>query len=84
MHVAAAVGLPVIGIFGSTDPDGTAPLTEQFKLVREPVSCSPCFLRQCPVDHRCMTRIGVDSVFEAAMRQRNPQKALPTRSAGNV
>ena len=84
MHVAAAVGLPVIGIFGSTDPDGTAPLTEQFKLVREPVSCSPCFLRQCPVDHRCMTRIGVDRVFEAAMRRRDSSKPLPTRSAGNV
>jgi heptosyltransferase-2 len=77
MHVAAAAGLPVIGIFGSTDPDGTAPVTPQFTLIREPVSCSPCFLRSCPVDHRCMTRIGVDPVF-AAVKQvlhalRNPQ-----------
>jgi heptosyltransferase-2 len=84
MHVAAAVGLPVIGIFGSTDPEGTAPLTEQFTLVREPVSCSPCFLRRCPVDHRCMTRINVDSVFEAAMQRRDSSKHLPIRSAGNV
>ena len=66
MHVAAAAGLPVIGIFGSTDPEGTAPVTEQFTLIREAVSCSPCFLRRCPVDHRCMTRISVDSVFAAA------------------
>ena len=66
MHVAAAAGLPVIGIFGSTDPEGTAPVTEQFTLIREAVSCSPCFLRRCPVDHRCMTRIAVDSVFTAA------------------
>jgi heptosyltransferase II len=66
MHVAAAAGIPVIGIFGSTDPEGTAPVTQQFTLIREAVSCSPCFLRQCPVDHRCMTRISVDSVFSAA------------------
>lgn len=68
MHVAAAAGLPVIGIFGSTDPEGTAPVTQQFTLIREIVSCSPCFLRRCPVDHRCMTRISVDSVFTAAAR----------------
>ena len=66
MHVAAAAGIPVVGIFGSTDPEDTAPVTQQFSLIREPVSCSPCFLRQCPVDHRCMTRISVDSVFSAA------------------
>src|SRR4029077_12467059 len=45
MHVAAAAGLPVIGIFGSTDPEGTSPVTSQFTLIREAVSCSPCFLR---------------------------------------
>jgi heptosyltransferase II len=66
MHVAAAAGLPVVGIFGSTDPEGTAPVTRQFTLIRRQVSCSPCFLRNCPVDHRCMTRIDVDSVFAAA------------------
>jgi heptosyltransferase-2 len=71
MHVAAAAGIPVIGIFGSTDPEGTAPVTQQFTLIREAVSCSPCFLRQCPVDHRCMTRISVDSVFSASQRARH-------------
>jgi heptosyltransferase-2 len=84
MHVAAAAGLPVIGIFGSTDPEGTAPVTEQFTLIREAVSCSPCFLRRCPVDHRCMTRITVDSVFSAAMRVKNSPKNFPVRSAKNV
>ena len=69
MHVAAAAGLPVIGIFGSTDPDRTSPLTDQFTLLREAVSCSPCFLRRCPVDHRCMTRISVESVLAAAKRK---------------
>jgi len=68
MHVAAAAGLPVIGIFGPTDPEGTSPVTQQFTLIREPVSCSPCFLRKCPIDHRCMTRIAVDCVFDVAQR----------------
>lgn len=84
MHVAAAAGLPVIGIFGPTDPECTAPLTEQFHLIREPVSCSPCFLRKCPIDHRCMTRIPVHTVFAAAMRTNNTRPNLPARSAGNV
>jgi heptosyltransferase II len=66
MHVAAAVGLPVVAVFGSTDPDGTAPATLERAIVRHRVSCSPCFLRYCPVDHRCMTRIGVGEVLEAA------------------
>jgi heptosyltransferase II len=84
MHVAAATGLPVIGIFGSTDPEGTAPVTQQFTLIREPVSCSPCFLRRCPVDHRCMTRIGVDSVFTAAMRIKNSPNSVSIRGAKNA
>jgi len=66
MHVAGAVGLPVVGIFGPTDAEGTRPVTPQFTLVREPVSCSPCFLRHCPIDHRCMTGISVERVVAAA------------------
>ncbi len=65
MHVAAAVGLPVVAIFGPTDPFGTSPATEQLSLVQEKVSCSPCFLRHCPVDHRCMTRVSIDQVYAA-------------------
>ena len=84
MHVAAAAGLPVIGIFGPTDPEGTAPVTEQFTLIREAVSCSPCFLRACPVDHRCMTRITVDSVFGAAMQLKYSPKNLFVGDTGNV
>jgi heptosyltransferase II len=66
MHVASAAGLPIVGVFGPTDPDGTSPVTPQFALVRQPVACSPCFLRHCPIDHRCMTRISVREVFVAA------------------
>ena len=84
MHVAAAAGLPVIGIFGPTDPKGTAPLTPQFTLIQEPVSCSPCFLRTCPVDHRCMTRINVDTVFFAAQQIQNSLKNSQHWSSRNA
>ena len=69
MHVAAAVGLPVVGIFGPTDPEATRPATPLFTLIREPVFCSPCLLRRCPIDHRCMTRISVERVFGAVREQ---------------
>jgi heptosyltransferase II len=66
MHVAAAVGLPVVAVFGSTDAQGTAPVTSQKKLIQHPVACSPCFLRECPIDHRCMQRVPVKDVRDAA------------------
>ncbi|HEV8384584.1 MAG TPA: lipopolysaccharide heptosyltransferase II [Candidatus Acidoferrales bacterium] len=66
MHVAAAVGLPVVAVFGPTDPEGTAPVTPWRTLVQHRVACSPCFLRHCPIDHRCMTRVEVDAVYSAA------------------
>jgi heptosyltransferase-2 len=67
MHVAAAVGLPVVAIFGPTDPHGTAPVTPRCTLVQEKPYCSPCFLRRCPTDHRCMTKVTPDMV-EAAIK----------------
>jgi len=66
MHVAAAVGLPVVAIFGSTDPYGTAPITPRCTIVQEKPYCSPCFLRRCPIDHRCMTSIQPEAVEGAA------------------
>jgi len=66
MHVAAAVGLPVVGIFGPTDPLGTAPMTPRRTIVQEKPYCSPCFLRRCPTDHRCMTKIAPEAVASAA------------------
>lgn len=66
MHVAAAVGLPVVAIFGPTDPNGTAPITPRCTIVQEKPHCSPCFLRRCPIDHRCMNRITTDAVLGAA------------------
>jgi heptosyltransferase-2 len=66
MHVAAAVGLPVVAIFGPTDPHGTTPITPRCTVVQEKPYCSPCFLRRCPIDHRCMTSITPESVEAAA------------------
>jgi heptosyltransferase-2 len=66
MHVAAAAGLPVVAIFGSSDPCGTAPVTPRCTVVQEKPHCSPCFLRRCPIDHRCMTRVTPAAVERAA------------------
>jgi heptosyltransferase II len=67
MHVAAAVGLPVVAVFGPTDPHGTAPVTPRCTIVQQQPYCSPCFLRRCPTDHRCMTAVTVTMV-ESALR----------------
>jgi heptosyltransferase II len=69
MHVAAAVGLPVVAVFGSTDPEGTAPVTPRASIVQRKPYCSPCFLRRCPTDHRCMTAVQPEMVA-SALRER--------------
>jgi heptosyltransferase-2 len=66
MHVAAALGVPVLAVFGPTDSRETGPVGDTHAIVREPVHCSPCKLRECPIDHRCMTRIGADRVIAEA------------------
>lgn len=67
MHVAAALDIQMIAIFGSTNPVTTGPLGAQSRVVQAPVSCSPCLKPDCPTDHRCMTRIKVDTVYETAV-----------------
>ena len=69
MHIAAAFGVPTVAIFGPTDPAATSPFGSHHELVRHPVDCSPCLLRDCPIDHRCMQGISVGMVHTAAMRQ---------------
>jgi heptosyltransferase-2 len=66
MHVAAAAGIAVLALFGSTDDQATAPLGPRVRLLKHAVSCSPCLLRHCPVDHRCMRVISVNEVFETS------------------
>src|SRR2546428_4797110 len=69
MHIATAFGVPTVAIFGPTDPLTTSPFGSGHELVRHPVDCSPCLLRECPIDHRCMQGISVEMVHAAAMRQ---------------
>ena len=75
MHVAAAVGLPVVAVFGPTDPEGTAPVTPWHTIVQQKPYCSPCFLRRCPTDHRCMTAIDpviVENALRMQLREVHP------------
>jgi heptosyltransferase-2 len=68
MHLASALGVPTVAIFGATDDEATGPTGEWSRVVRQPVECSPCLLRECPIDHRCMTGVPVSRVVEAAHR----------------
>jgi heptosyltransferase-2 len=65
MHLASAIGVPVVAIFGPTDERATRPAGDH-DLIAASVFCRPCHLPDCPIDHRCMKRITVDRVFEAA------------------
>jgi heptosyltransferase II len=69
MHIASAFQVPVVAIFGPTDWRTTSPFGSAHAIVRQPVDCAPCLLRECPIDHRCMTRVTVDQVHEAAVKQ---------------
>jgi len=67
MHIASALGVPTVAIFGATDDIGTGPTGPRARVVREPVECSPCLKRECPIDHRCMTRVPAARVAETAL-----------------
>ena len=63
-HIGAALGTPTVVIFGPTNPLTTRPFSPAAEILRHPPDCAPCMLRDCPIDHRCMTAITVDEVFE--------------------
>ena len=65
MHLAALLGVPVVAVFGSTEPQLTGPIGENHVVVRQHVECSPCFLRECPIDFRCMKEVTTDEVTRA-------------------
>ena len=73
-HISAAVGTPTLTIFGPTNESATAPIGPNARYIREVVECSPCMLRHCPIDHRCMKRMTADRVFEAAETMLNEIK----------
>jgi heptosyltransferase II len=73
MHLAAALGVPVAGIWGPTDERHSTPLTpsedrRSVTVISESVFCRPCFLADCPIDHRCMKRIPTDRVYGAVVQ----------------
>ena len=66
-HIASALGVPTVAVFGATDHIGTGPTGPLARVVREPYECSPCLLRECPIDHRCMTGVTAARVSREAM-----------------
>lgn len=74
-HVAAAVGCPVVVIFGPTNPETTRPFSALAEVLRKPPECAPCMLRDCPIDHRCMTAITTEDVFASASHALEARRA---------
>ena len=71
MHIAAALDVPVVVPFGSTSPELTGPISSsntRHQLLKSNVPCSPCFLRECPIDFRCMMGITVSEVVDAILK----------------
>ncbi|HEY1336692.1 MAG TPA: lipopolysaccharide heptosyltransferase II [Bryobacteraceae bacterium] len=68
MHVASALAVPTVAVFGATDDTTTGPAGPFARVVREHAECAPCLLRECPIDHRCMTRVTVERVTGEATR----------------
>jgi heptosyltransferase-2 len=66
MHLAAALDVPQLALFGSTSEVATGPLNSNARVIKHPVDCNPCFLRKCPTDFRCMKEISAEEVIEAA------------------
>jgi len=66
MHISSALGVPTVAVFGATDDTTTGPTGALARVVREHAECSPCLLRECPIDHRCMTRVAAAAVTAAA------------------
>jgi lipopolysaccharide heptosyltransferase II len=79
MHLAQAAGCPVVGIFGSTAPEWTGPAGADAAVVREPVSCAPCFAPRCPTQIECLRGIPVERVETALFRllEAGPRRGRP-------
>lgn len=68
MHLAAALGLPLVAIFGSTNERATGPVGPRTRVVKHAVACSPCGWRECPIDFRCMQGVTVEDVSRTATK----------------
>jgi len=69
MHIASALDIPLVALFGSTNDITTGPYNKKAKVIHKHVSCSPCYLRNCPIDFRCMKNIEVDEVYQTVIEQ---------------
>jgi heptosyltransferase-2 len=79
-HIASALGRPTLVIFGPTNPLTTRPFSPLGEIVRKPPDCAPCMLRDCPIDHRCMTAITPADVFERARKLLTEKPELSCQS----
>ncbi|MEI8300555.1 MAG: lipopolysaccharide heptosyltransferase II [Chlamydiota bacterium] len=71
MHLADALGVPLVALFGSTNPITTGPFKQRSQVIQKKVDCSPCYKRTCPIDFRCMTGISPEEVFKKLQRLLN-------------
>jgi heptosyltransferase-2 len=67
MHLASALSIPLVAVFGPTDERRTSPLGQRSRLVRHALECAPCLKRHCPTDHRCMLSVGPEEVLGEAL-----------------
>jgi lipopolysaccharide heptosyltransferase II len=74
MHIAAALGTPMVALFGPTNPNRTGPYGRSADVLREPLECSPCLSQTCrnPRQMECMIALSVDRVLEAALARVQP------------
>jgi len=86
MHLAGALGIPLVAIFGSTNPATTSPVGTKSVVVHKKVSCSPCLKQVCPTDFRCMDIIETDDVYQVAKQLlaagRNNKDIMRSPSSG--
>jgi heptosyltransferase-2 len=80
MHLASALGTPVVGVFGSTNPHWTRPLGPRSRVASHPVPCSPCYARKCPLDFECMLGLEPEVLVTAFLGLSNPEEAPLPRS----
>ncbi len=76
MHVASALAVPTVAVFGATDDSATGPTGPLARVIHGQADCSPCLLRECPIDHRCMTRVSAAQVAEGALQLWEESAAL--------